>query len=137
MNKYKLGIFDVGKLNKFLTIIPILVLFIHILLTGGHEVGAIYYYIGCRIIKLNRLLLVLIFFPLLVANLIVNPPCIITVIVINTPFVNLLVAGHCGCYQILHVWNNMLFGDSCWYLFFGLILWVPTRTIYLWPVILL
>ena len=53
VNKYQLGRFDSGGLNIFLTLIPILILFLHLLLTDGHEVRSIYYYIGCRIIKVN------------------------------------------------------------------------------------
>ena len=53
VKKYQLGIFHTGKLNIFLTLIPILILFLHILRTGDHEAGAIYYCIGCRISKAN------------------------------------------------------------------------------------
>ena len=43
VKKCQLGIFDAGKLNILLTLIPILDLFLRILITGGHEVGAIDY----------------------------------------------------------------------------------------------
>ena len=51
VKKYQLGVFYAGKLNRFLTLIPVIILFLHIVITGGHEVGAIDYCIGCRIRK--------------------------------------------------------------------------------------
>ena len=53
------------NLNKFLTLIPILTLFLHILLTGGHGVGAIHYCIGGIIIKMNQLVIGLLFYSVL------------------------------------------------------------------------
>ena len=41
------------EIKKVFTIIPILTLFLHINLTGGHEVGAIDYCMGVRITKIN------------------------------------------------------------------------------------
>ena len=82
-----MGKFDAGKLNRFLTLIPILTLFLQILLTGGNEVGEIDYYIGFRISKVNQLLLEFLVFPILVAKISVKHSCKITVITINTQLI--------------------------------------------------
>ena len=100
-------------------------------LTGFHEVVAIDYCIGCRIIKPNKLLIYLLLFPLLVDNLTVITPCTITVIEMNKPFVLILVVFHGGCCQIFHIWDNKLLGDPFWNIYYWLLGWIPIRTIYI------
>ena len=114
VKKYQLGRFDAWKLNKLLTLIPVLALFLHIIFIGGHEVGAIDYCIGGRIIKMNWLVLGLILFTLPVVNLPVISPCTITVIARCKQFVLIFVAVHSGCCQIFYIWNHRLLGDPFW-----------------------
>ena len=78
-------------------------LFLQIILTGGHEVRAIYYCLGDRVEKSNKWLLALLNFPLLVAILPVNSPCTLTIIARDASLVILVVAGHDGCYQIFGI----------------------------------
>ena len=80
-----------------MTIIPTLCFFFHGLLIGGHQIGAIDYYIVGRVGKMNIWLLALISFPLLVAIL---PVKSLTIIARGAPLVLLVVAGHGGCCQI-------------------------------------
>ena len=63
-----------------------------LLITGGYEVGKIYYLIILGITKVNQLLLAMLVFPLLVANFTVKPSCKITIISRNTPFVILFLS---------------------------------------------
>ena len=74
-----MGTFDAGKSKIFLNLIPILILFLQIPFTSGHEVGSIYYCIGCRTSKVNWIFIDLLFFPLFVANLPVISTCTIAV----------------------------------------------------------
>ena len=74
-----------------------LALFLRIILTGGHDC------IGDRVGKLNRWLLALLNFSLLVAILPVNSPCTLTIIARDAPLVFLVVEGHGGCYQIFGI----------------------------------
>ena len=82
---------------------------------------------------MNRWILALLIFPLLVAVLPVKPPCTITIIARGTPLVLLVVSGHGYCCKIFGVWNNRLLSDPLWKLICRLIGWVPTRAISLWP----
>ena len=74
-----------------------LVLFLHLILTGGHEVRAIDYCIGGRVGKLKIWLLALLIFPLLMAILPVKSPCTLTIIARDAPLLLLVVAGHGAC----------------------------------------
>ena len=76
----------------FLTLISKPFLFPHILNTGNHGVGEIYYFIGFIIRKSNGILLYFLLFTLLVSTLTVKDPHILIIIAINTPFVPLLVS---------------------------------------------
>ena len=110
-----------GKLNKFLTLIPILTLFLHILLTSGHVLGAIYYCIGGRIRKMNWPVFGLLFFPLSVVKLPMISPFTINFIERSTSFAIIFGVVHSGCCQIFYIWNHRLLGDpfwkiSCWFL---------------------
>ena len=86
-----------------MTIIPTLCFLFYQLLTGGHEVGAIYYCIGGRVGKTNIWFLALLIFPLLVAILPVKSPCTLTIIARGAPLVLLVVAVHGGCCQIFDI----------------------------------
>ena len=87
-----------GNKSIFLTLITIPLLFLHILLTSGHEAGEIDYRFFCKIRKVNQLILYLILFPLLVDTLPVKVTVIITIVAINTKFLLLLVTGHVGIF---------------------------------------
>ena len=80
-----------------------LALFLQIILNGGHEVIEIDYCIGGRVGKLNRWLLALLNFPLLVAILPLKSSCTLTIIARDAPLLLLVVAGHGGCYQIFGI----------------------------------
>ena len=80
-----------------------LALFLQIILTGGHEVRAIDYCIGGRVVKSNRWILALLNFPLLVAILPVKSPFTLTIIAIDALLVLVVVAGRGGCYQIFGI----------------------------------
>ena len=126
-----MGIFDVWKFNKFLTLIPTLTLFLHIRITCDHNVGAIYYCIGDRIINFNWPDLGLLFFPLFMPDLQVIPPCNITIIARSTPCVLVIVAVHSGCCHIFYIWNHRLLGDPFWKLFCWCLGQFYIRTIYI------
>ena len=86
-----------------MTIIPTLCFLLYRFLTGGHEIGAIYYCIGGRIGKTTIWLLALLIFPLLMAILPVKSPCTLTIDSRYAPHVLLFVAGHGDCYQIFGI----------------------------------
>ena len=66
-------------------------------LTGDGEVVAIYNRICSRSYKENRLFIELLLFSLLVEILLVEEPCVITIISRSTPFILIVVTGHVGC----------------------------------------
>ena len=86
---------------------------------------------------MNRWLLSLLVFTLLVAFFPVRSPCTLTIIARGAPIVLVVVAGHSGCCQIFGIWDNRLRSHPFWKLICGLLGWVPTRAIYLWPVVFL
>ena len=73
-----------------MNIIPIQFLFLHIIITGVHEIISKFYYIGERIIKPNRLILAFVLFPILVKIFTVKDPHSIAAISINTPIVDMM-----------------------------------------------
>ena len=95
-----------------------LALFLQIILTGGHELRAIDYCIGGRVVKSNRWLLALLDFPLLVAILPVKSPCTLTIIARDAPLVLVVVAGHGGCYQIFGIRVNRISSYPFWKLIY-------------------
>ena len=103
------GVYE-RKLNRFLTLIPILILFFHVLLTRVREVGALDYWVCGSIRKLDQLVLGLLFFPLHVAKLPVISPCTITVILRSTPFV-LFFKVISGSFHMFYIWNHRLLGN--------------------------
>ena len=117
--------------------IPTLFFLFCVILTGDHEVGAIDYCIGGRIGKTNRWLLALLSFPLLVAILPVKSPCPTTIISWGAPLVLLVDSGHGVCCNIFGIWYNRLLINQLWKLICGFLGWVPTRAIFLWPVLFL
>ena len=120
-----------------LTIIPTLWFFFRGLLTGGHWVGAIDYYIGGRIGKMNIWLLALIISPLLMTILPEKSPCTLPIISRGPQLVILVFAGHGGCFQIFGVWYNRILSNPLRKLICGLLGWDPTRAISLWPAVFL
>ena len=82
---------------------------------------------------MNRWLLSLLIFSLLVAILPVKSPCTNTIISVVTPLVLLVAVGHGGCCKIFGIWNNRLLSDPFWKIICGLLGWVITRAISLWP----
>ena len=118
-----------------MTIIPTLLFFFRGILTGGHEVGAIYYCIDSGIGKTNRWLLALFSFPILVATLPVKYPCPTTIIARGLPLVLIVVAGHGGCCNIFGIRENRILSNPFWKPIFGLLVWVTTRFISLWPAV--
>ena len=69
------------------------------------------------------------------AILSVKYSCTLTIIARGAPLLLLVFAGHGVCCQIIVLWYNRLLSSPLWKLFFGLLEWVTTRAIYLWPVI--
>ena len=67
----------------------------------------------------------------------VKSPCTLTIITIGAPIVLLFVAGHGGCCQIFGIWDNRLLSNPLWNIVGGLLGWVPTRAISLWPAVFL
>ena len=67
----------------------------------------------------------------------VKSPCTLTIIARVAPLVLLVVAGRVGCCQIFGIWDNRLISHPLWKLICGLLGWVPTRDIYLWPAVFL
>ena len=114
-----------------------LALFLQIILTDGHEVGAIYYCLGDRVGKSNRWLLALLNFPLLVAILPAKSPCTLTIIARDAPLVLLVVVGHGGCYHIFGIWVNRLSSYPFWKLIYWLLGFVNTRSMSRWPAVFL
>ena len=80
-----------------------LTLFFYVILTGGHEIGEIYYCIGCRVGKTTRWLLSLLNLPLLMAILPVKSPCTLSIIARGAPLVICVAAGNGGCCQIFGI----------------------------------
>ena len=70
-----------------MTIISTIFLFLCGLITGGHELGSIYYCIGRRVVETNIWLLTLLSFPILVDILPLKSPCTITIISRGAPLV--------------------------------------------------
>ena len=64
-------------------------------------------------------------------------PCTIKIIVRVAPLVLLVIAGHGGWYKIFGIWNNRLLSNPLWKLICGLLVWIPTRATYFWPVVTL
>ena len=52
-------------------------------------------------------------------------------------YVLLVVAGHGGGCKIFGIWNNRLLSNPFWKLICGLLGWVPTRAISIWPAVFL
>ena len=102
-------------------------------LIGGHYVGAIYYWIVGRVGKMNRCLLALFIFPLIVVILPVKSPCTLTIISRVAPLVLVVVAGHGVCCQIFGIWDNRISMNQFWNLICGLLGCYTTRTIFRWP----
>ena len=67
----------------------------------------------------------------------VKSQCTLTIISRGAPPVLLFVAVSGGCCQIFGIWYNMLLSNPLWKLICGLIGWVTTRAIYLWPAVFL
>ena len=67
----------------------------------------------------------------------VKSPCTMTIIERDAPLVLIVVAGHGGCCQIFGTWDNRLISHSFWKLICGILGWVPTRAISLWPAVFL
>ena len=86
---------------------------------------------------MNIQLLALLIFLLLVAILPVKSPCTLTIIARGAPLLLLIVAGHDGCCKIFGIWINRLLSHPFWNLNFGLVGWVPTRAISIWPAVFL
>ena len=117
--------------------IPTLCFLFYRFLTGGHEIGAIYYCIGGRIGKTTRWLLALLIFPLLMAIFPVKSPCTLTIIARCASFVLLVIADHGGCCQILVIWVNRICIHPLWKLIHGLLGCVISGTISLWLAVFL
>ena len=115
-------------------------LFLQIILTGGHEVIAIDYCIGGRVVKLNICLLALLNFTLLVVILLVKSPCTLTIIARDAPLVLLVVAGHGDSYQIFGIWSTgfiVTHSGSSFIDFFGVLPLEPCpvdlQSFLIWP----
>ena len=67
----------------------------------------------------------------------VKSPCTLTIIARGAPLVLLVSSVHSGCCRILGIWDNRLLSRPFWKIIFGLLWWVPTRAISLWPAVLL
>ena len=81
---------------------------------------------------MNKWLLALLIFPLLMETLPVKPPCTITIIERGAQNLLLVVAVHGGCCHIFGIWNNRLLSNPLWKLIWRLLGWFPTREISLW-----
>ena len=84
---------------------------------------------------MNRWILAFLIFPLLVAILPVKSPCTLSIIARGAPLLFLVVAGHGGCCQIFGILDNKLIDHPFWKLVCGLLGWVPTRAVSLWPTV--
>ena len=71
------------------------------------------------------------------ATLPVKSPCTLTIISRGSPLILLIVAVHGGCCRIFGIWNNRLPSYPFWNIIWGIIGWVPTRAISLWPSVFL
>ena len=60
----------------------------------------------------------------------------IVIFEILTPLVCVVVAGHGGYFHIFGIWENRILGDLFWKIICGLLVWVHTITISLWPAFL-
>ena len=60
----------------------------------------------------------------------------IPIFAILTPLVRVVVAGHGGYFQIFGIWLKSILGDLLWKIICGLLVWVHTITISLWPAFL-
>ena len=67
----------------------------------------------------------------------VKYPCTLTIIARVAPLVLLVVVGHVGCCQIFGIWDNRVLSHTFWNLICGLLGWVPTRFVSLWPAVFL
>ena len=67
----------------------------------------------------------------------VKYPRTITIIERGAPLVLVIFAGHGVCCKIFGIWNNMLLIEPLCKLLCGILGWVPTRAIYLWPAVFL
>ena len=79
----------------------------------------------------------LLIFPLLMDILPLKSLCIITIISICSPHVILVVVGRGGYFNIFGIWNKSFLSDQFWNLICGLLVWVTTRFIFLWPALYL
>ena len=67
----------------------------------------------------------------------VKSPCTLAAIERGASLVLLVVAGYGWCCKIFGIWNNRLLSYPLWKLVCGILRWVPTRDISLWPAVFL
>ena len=84
-----------------------------------------------------RLFGALINFPFLMAILPVKYPVTLNIITRGAPLVLIVFAGHGGCFQIFDIRDNRFLSYPFWKLICGLLWWVLTRAISLWPAVFL
>ena len=67
----------------------------------------------------------------------VKSSCTTKIISRGAPLILLVVTGHGGCCKIFGIWDNRLLSNPFWKILCGLLGWVPTIAISLWPAIFL